>query len=195
MKAKISLLFIFLVIQLVPGEAQQKPGRFGFEVSGGPSLATREIPSGKLTKGLGFDGVLHYDLFENSGLYAGWGWNKFSSGTSFTGDNADFEETGYMFGLQFKHSIDGLRSSYYVRAGGLYNHIEIENESGSLIGDTGHGLGWQLAAGIDIPVAYKWSFSPVVKYNFLNRDIENEGIETKLAMHYLTVRVGIFRKF
>jgi hypothetical protein len=37
--------------------------------------------------------------------------------------------------------------------------------------------------------------SPVVKYNFLNRDIENEGVETELVMHYLTVRVGIFRKF
>ncbi len=195
MKAKVFLLLVLITIQSIPGEAQKKPGRFGVEVSGGPSLPTREIPAGKLKNGLGFDGILHYYLHQNTGLYAGWGWNKFTSGTSFAGDNDDFEETGYMFGLQFKHSIDGLRSSYYVRAGGLYNHIEIENESGSIIGDTGHGLGWQLAAGIDFPVAYKWSFTPVVKYNFLNRDIENEGIKTELAMHYLTVRVGIFRKF
>jgi hypothetical protein len=166
MKAKLFLLLVFITFQLIPGAAQKKPGRFGFEVSGGPSLATREIPSGKLIDGVGFDGILHYDLLKHSGLYVGWGWNKFTSRTSFSGDNADFEETGYMFGLQLKHSIDGLRSSYYVRAGGLYNHIEIENESGSIIGDTGHGLGWQLAAGIDIPIAYKWSMSPVVKYNF-----------------------------
>ena len=83
----------------------------------------------------------------------------------FAGSNTDFEETGYVIGLQFKHPVDGFLSSYYLRAGALYNHIEVENDNGDIIGDTGHGLGFQLAAGVDIPLGAKWSLTPGVKYN------------------------------
>ena len=107
--------------------AQENEKRFAIELSGGPSIASSELKSGKLENGLGFEGILHYSLMSSTGIYAGWGWNRFTSDLSFAGNNTDFEETGYVFGLQYEHPINGSRSTYYLRAGGLYNHIEVEN--------------------------------------------------------------------
>lgn len=195
MKTKVLFLFAMLAILSAKGEAQESIKRFGFELSAGPSLSSREVPSGKLEKGIGFEGIFNYNFMAHTGVYAGWGWNKFSSKLSFAGKNMGFEETGYLFGLQFKHPIDGFRSSYYLRAGGLYNHIEIENKSGVIIADSGHGLGWQLAAGFEIPITSACSLSTGVKFNSLSGDVEIEGTETDLLNNYISVRLGIMKKF
>ncbi len=72
--------------------------------------------------------------------------------TSFaeTGDT-DFEETGYTFGLQFIHPLGtSEKISYLIRAGGIYNHIEVENSAGDITADSGHGLGWEIGAGVQV---------------------------------------------
>jgi opacity protein-like surface antigen len=129
------------------------------------------------------------------GAYGGWGWNKFSADQSFAGDNVDFEETGYIFGLQFLHPIGSGAMNGFVRAGGLYNHIEIENSAGDITDDTGHGLGFQLAAGVEIPVAKKWSVTPGLKFNFLSRDLNTTSGNRELNLSYDCLRVGFQRKF
>jgi hypothetical protein len=83
-----------------------------------------------------------------------------------------------VFGLQYKHAIGSTPLSYYLRAGGLYNHIEIENADGDIIGDTEHGLGWQFAAGIDYSLGKNWSITPGLKFNSLARDVEMNGTTT-----------------
>jgi hypothetical protein len=175
--------------------AQENEKRFAIELAGGPSMATRELESGKLEKGFGFEGILHYRLMSCTGIYAGWGWNRFTSGLSFAGDNTDFEETGYVFGLQYEHPINASRSSYYLRAGGLYNHIEVENEEGDIIQDSGHGLGFQLGAGFKIALGKSWSLSPNIKFNALTRDLKVEDEPVSMRFNYLSVRLGVVKKF
>ena len=195
MKTKVCFLFVLFAIVSITGKAQENPRRFGFEISGGPSMATREILSGKLQNGFGVEGIIHYRLMSFTGVYGGWGWNRFSSNGSFAGNNSDFEETGYVIGLQFKHPIPGFSSSYYLRAGALYNHIEIENEDGMIIYDSGHGFGWQLAGGVDIRLGSNLSFTPGVKYNALNCEVDNEGVTIPIKYHYLSLRAGLSWKF
>jgi len=84
---------------------------------------------------------------------------------------------------------------YYLRAGGLYNHIEVENKEGEITNDTGHGLGWQLAGGFNIPLNSKWSISPGVKFNSLQRDLDLPASIESLNLNYLSARVGVIRKF
>ena len=195
MKTKVFFTLALTTLLTLTSYSQEKENKFGFELSGGPSLATRELAESKLEKGLGFEGILHYRFMPHTGAYAGWGWNRFSAESSFAGNNTDFEETGYVIGLQFKHPIDGLLSSYYLRAGALYNHIEIENNNGDIIGDTGHGWGFQLAAGVDIPLGSKWSLTPGVKYNAISGSADIEEMPFSMDYHYLNVRIGILRKF
>jgi len=195
MKTKVLFTAALIAMLAFSGVAQEKEKRFGFEFGGGASFATRKLGGADLKTGLGFEGVFHYRFMPHMGVYAGWGWNKFRADASFAGSDMDFEETGYVFGLQFKHPIGVSPLSYYVRAGGLYNHIELENTDGDKIGDTGHGLGWQAAAGIDVQLGRKWSLTPGVKFNSISGDVEKEGTTTQLDLNYIQVRVGIVKKF
>ena len=194
MKTKALIALALATIISVTVFAQEKERRFAFELSGGPSMATREFADG-LRVGFGFDGTFHYRFMPHTGIYGGWGENWFSTETSFSEANMDFEETGYVLGLQFKHPLEGSSSSYFLRAGALYNHIEVENENGDITGDTGHGPGLQLAAGIDIRLGSTWSLTPVVKYNALSRTLNSEGGTLDIRYNYLTVRIGILKMF
>lgn len=175
--------------------AQDSARRFGIELSGGGSVATNKIGDATLKPGFGFEGILHYRFLPHTGLYAGWGWNKFASDASFLGNNVDFEETGYVAGLQFKHPLGSSPLSYYLRVGALYNHIETENTAGDIIHDTKHGLGLQAAAGIDIPLGTGWSLTPGIKFNSLSREITPVGSIGKMNLNYLSLRVGILKSF
>lgn len=195
MKTKAFLLTAIFIIFFYCANAQEKQKRFGFELSSGASLAISKPSETELNPGFGFEGIFHYRFLEHTGVYGGWSWNRFGADNSFAGDDVCFEETGYVFGLQFKHPIGESATSYYLRAGGLYNHIEIENADGEITHDSGHGLGWQLAGGFDFNLGENWSLTPGIKFNALNRDVENEGVDVPLDLNYLQLRVGILKKF
>ncbi len=190
-------LFALLVLALLSNSsiAQENEKRFGFELSGGASMATSKPGDTKLNPGFGIEGIFHYRFMPHLGVYGGWGWNRFGADNSFAGTDICFEETGYVLGLQFKHPVGSMPLSYYLRAGGLYNHIEIENTDGDIIGNTGHGLGFQLAAGIDYSLGKNWSITPGLKFNYLNRDVEMGGVTTSLNHNYLSLRVGFLKRF
>jgi opacity protein-like surface antigen len=194
MKPQAFIIALFL-LALTFSFAQAQEGRFAFELSGGPAWAVSQQGVSDLNVGAGFEGILHYRFMPHTGLYAGWGWNRFAAENSFAGDNADFEETGYVFGLQFKHPIGTSPLAYYLRAGGLYNHYEIENEAGEIMIDTGHGLGWQLAAGVDIALNESWHLTPGIKFNALERAYTNASVNSTLRINYLTARIGILKRF
>ena len=195
MKTKVFLSIALMALFLTTVISQETGKRFGFELSGGVSFATRDLADADLKTGLGFEGILHYRFMPYTGIYAGWGWNHFGSDNSFAGTDMDFEETGYVFGLQFKHPVGASGISYYVRGAGLYNHIEIENSDGDIVGDSGHGFGWQAAAGIDIPLGSNWSLTPGLKFNSLNREVDMENMSHDLTLQYLSVRIGILKRF
>jgi len=190
---KLVTIAIFTMITMI-SMAQENEKRFGVELNGGVSFATRELGGLNLNTGVGFEGVFHYRFMPHLGAYAGWGWNKFSTDDTFEGSDVDVEETGYVLGLQFKHPIASSPLSYYVRLGGLYNHLEFE-EGDDIIEDTGHGLGFQLAGGVEIELGSNWSINPGFKFNALSRDLDENGIKTEMNLNYINVRVGIIKRF
>ncbi|MCF8361157.1 MAG: porin family protein [Prolixibacteraceae bacterium] len=195
MKQKRLFVLLVLTALTICSIAQEKENRFGFELSSGASLATNKLSESTLNPGLGFEGIFHYRFLEHTGIYAGWGWNRFGADESFAGNDVCFEETGYVFGLQYKHTFGDSPVQYYLRAGGLYNHIETENSNGEIINDSGHGLGFQLAGGIDIPIGETWSFTPGIKFNSLSRESDFDGMTKNLNHNYLSLRVGFLKRF
>lgn len=71
MKTKVLFTLALSALLSLTSFGQEKEERFGFELSGGPSLATREIDESKLEKGLGFEGIFHYRFMLHTGVYAG----------------------------------------------------------------------------------------------------------------------------
>jgi len=194
MKTK-GLALTMLVLLSLSSFAQESEKRFGFELNSGFSVATKKIDGASLNPGFGFEGTFHYRFMPHLGAYAGWGWNRLSADESFAGNDVCFEETAYVFGLNFKHPIGNSKLAYYLRAGGLYNHIETENADGDIIHDSKHGFGYQLAGGLDINLGKNWSLSPGLKFNSLSRDTDFEGTPKKLDYQYISTRIGIVKNF
>jgi hypothetical protein len=195
MKTKVLILTPIILMLSLLVQAQEKDGRFGLEFNAGASAAIRKLGGAELKPGPGFELLLHYRFLPNAGIYAGWGWNKFGSDESFAGQESDFEETGYVFGLQFQDKFQNSGTGYFLRAGGTYNHIEVENEAGEIYLDSGHGLGWQVSAGLDFPLGTTWSLVPSVKFNALARSFETAEIQQDVNLDYLSLKVGIIKKF
>lgn len=154
----------------------------------GLHFPTSDTPAGQTQIGFGFDFTVTYAISPNLDAYAGWGWNKFDINNT-SGDQVAFlEETGYTFGLLFLYPIGEGPISYLVRAGGIYNQLEIENNSGTLLADTGHGFGWQLGAGISYKFTENWFLRPELKYHALSRD---NAPNATLDLNYVSFAVGL----
>lgn len=155
------------------------------------NYATQNIADANLKFGLGADLTMAYSFIPHLAAYAGWSWNHFAVDNSFAGPDASFEETGYSFGLQFIHPIGELGLSYLVKAGLTYNHIEIENNNGDIIIDSGHGLGFQTEAGLVIHLSELFSISPSVRYRSLNRDIKIQNAAASFNLNFLSLGIGL----
>lgn len=195
MKSKIGLLTIALTVFALNATAQNNQDRWAFELSTGASYATTEIGDANLKAGPAIEGTFYYRFVEHTSIYLGWGWKKFGSNHSFAGNKMDFEETGYTYGVQFKHPLANTRLNYVVRAGGIYNHVEIENNAGDIVSDTGHGLGWQAAGGIELPLGQSWTLIPMVKYSSLSRDFESGTDEFNSNLNTVSTQIGFTKTF
>lgn len=169
--------------------------RWNLDIRGGADFATKELGDADLSVGIGFEATAAYRFMPHTAVYIGWGWNQFNADQSFAGADIDFEETGYTFGLQFAHPLGDSKLKYIVRAGGLFNHIEVENQEGDIIGDSEHGFGWQVGAGLMVPLGNTWSLTPSVRYRALARDIEIDAATTAVDLNYISVGIGISRSF
>jgi opacity protein-like surface antigen len=169
--------------------------KWNLELRPGLNYATKDISDADLGVGFGSELTIAYRFMPHLAAYAGWSYNNFAVNQSFAGADASFEETGYTFGLQFIHPIGESDIKYLVRAGGTYNHIEIENNDGDITIDSGHGLGWQAEAGLSIPLSEKFSLLPSIRYRSLSRDIEIENVNTSVQLNYFSVGVGLSWSF
>ena len=181
-----NVLIIFLLFNQTI--AQDK---WSLEFRPGINYATQNIADADLGLGFGAELTIAYRFMPHLAAYAGWSYNNFAADQSFAGADASFEETGYTFGFQFIHPIGESDIKYLVRAGGIYNHIEVENTEGNIISDSKHGLGWQAEAGLVIQLSDKFSLLPSVRYHLLNRDIEINNVSTSVDLNYVSVGVGL----
>lgn len=195
MKTKVILSIAFVILVSVTTLAQENEKRFGIEINGEVSFVTTDLSGASLNTGLGFETILQYRFMPFTSVYGGWGWNNFNADESFAGLDIDFEETGYILGLQFKHPFGQSPVSYFVRAGMLYSHIETEDNEGDIISETDHGFGYQVAGGIEVSLGKNWSLAPGLKFNSLSRETEFEGENYQLDHRYVAARLGIIKRF
>ncbi len=167
--------------------------RWSLDLRGSVDFPTQSLGEADLNTGFGIEPTITYRFMPHLGVYAGWGWHQFTTDDMVVGNDMDVEETGYTFGLQFTHPIEGTSLSYFFRAGGVHNHIEVENDEGDITADSGHGLGWQAEAGIVVSMNDHWSLMPGVRYRALSRDLEIENVTTNVDLNYISVGVSFSR--
>lgn len=194
-----SFVVAAVAVLVIPPEvaAQQ---RWAFEIRTGAEVSTRDVERGEVGTGFGLDGTLRFRFSPHLGAYAGWDWVRFSPTDSFAGPDTDLEQTGYAFGLRFEHPFEGEDPAveglaYWLRAGGIYDHVEVEDADGDIIADSGHGLGWEAGLGLAYWITDRWSFTPGVRFRSLSRDIEVGAGTTELDLQYVGFEIGVARAF
>lgn len=192
---KTTTFFLLSIIFLFVTQSLYAQNRVSLELRTGADFATQELGDADLNTGFGFDGILAYRFMPHTSIFGGWGWHRFTSDDSFAGSSMDFEETGYTFGLEFLHPLGNTPLNFYIRGGGIYNHIEVENSDGNITADSDHGLGWQAGAGLAFDIGNRWMLKPGVRYRSLSRDIEVGNVSSDIDLTYFNVALGISKAF
>lgn len=179
-----------VLVAASPALAQQP---WVVELRGGVAFPTADLGEDELDTGLGFEGTIRYSFLPHLAAYAGWDWMHFGADEAVGVTDVDVEATGYALGLRFEHPFSGEAGpgpAYWVRAGAIIDHIEIEDQEGDLIADTEHGLGWEVGAGVAIGVGEKGSLTPGVRFRSLSRDLEFDGGEMPVDLRYVAAELG-----
>lgn len=189
------MLFLLTLLMMLTLDVNAQH-RFGFQIRPGVSFPTIQREDTKLKAGVGLEFIGTYRFMPHVSLYAGWGWNRFSSDPSFAGHDMDFEETGYALGLMFLHPLpDDLPFAYFLKAGAVSNHIEIENTDGNIVADSGHGFGFQVETGLSFALSDSWRLTPGIKYQALSRDLPIDQSEYRVDLNYLSVGATLSKSF
>lgn len=187
------LIFTILIAGCVGTSFSQD--RFSAEFRPGLSFPLDDMAGSKVNTGFGFDLIAVYEVLQDVGIYAGWGWNKFSADNAYVTRRIDIEESGYTAGIQYKHRLYNSSFSYLIRGGAVYNHLELEDNEGDLIADSGQGIGWQAEAGISYEIGNKWDLRPTMRYRSLPGDIEVYNGRISVDLQYISLGLGLAKKF
>lgn len=187
-------LFFALALFASPLAAQEAGGTsdWSFDLHAGIAAPTSEIEGEDFGAGFGFEANFGYRVARHLAIYAGWDWHRFTPDEVLGQSDLDLEETGYAFGLRFAHPIgseDGDGASYRLRAGMTMNHIELEDSDGEIVEDSGHGLGYEVGAGVMFPLGGKWTIGPEVRYRSLGRELDVGDGEVDVDLDYLAFDV------
>jgi hypothetical protein len=195
MKTKVLIAAALIASLPLSLTAQSEEKRGAFEINGGIALSAA-FPGDVINNvGAGAEALFHYRVARHLGLYGGWGYNAFRSDYEPARLKCDFEETGYIIGLQYKRPIELSNVSVFVRGAYQYKHIEIEDPTGELLFDTTHGSGWQAGFGLDLPFSENWSVVPELKFSVLPEKESNATVEQITDRNYFSVRIGILKRF
>jgi opacity protein-like surface antigen len=196
--------FVAAVLIVAPitvhAQSERSGSLFSLEVTGDGAFPVSTFRGADLKTGFGLGASVRARVQEHLLAYAGWEWHTFRTDNLIASTKNDVDETGYTFGLRFEHPLrnDAIagrgRTSgpgYWIRGGGLYNHVEIENEAGSIIGDTKHGLGWELGGGLTLPLSQRFALTPGVRYRSLSRDLTLGSGTRSATLSQVNAMVGL----
>lgn len=169
----------------------QNPGRFSLELRSGATLPTSDLGPSELNTGMSLELTANYQVMPHLALYAGWDWARFTMKEDL-GVFEDADDTGYAFGARFFAPSLGAVTPW-IRAGGVYDHIELEGDDEDDRVSADHVLGWEAGAGAAIALGSKWSLTPGVRYRAFSPELDELGGEADVR--YVSLEIGISRTF
>lgn len=175
--------------------AARAQDRWGLDVHATGGIATQDDIRDDHGNGFGFGATVQYRILPDVSLYGGWDWTGYQALEAIAGPDVDLEETGYALGARFEHPIGASATSWWIRTGALFNHFELEDDSGTLLDDTGRGLGWEAGAGLALSVGSGWSVTPGIRYRSVSRDVEIGSSTTEIPLQAVALEIGVRRLF
>jgi hypothetical protein len=186
-----TMVITVLIMTLFMARMAQAQGKLNATFRPSANFPVKDLGTTELKNGGGFEVNFSYRFLYQLSAYAGWGWSSFSPKGS---ENivSHYEENGYRFGLQFIQPLSSeSKLNLHLSAGGVGHHIEAENEEGDIIDDSGHGIGWEVEAGLSIPVSKRWQIVPGIRYHSLSREMMIGTTKESVDLSYVSVGVGV----
>lgn len=182
------------IIALLVFNASFSQNKWSGEFRPGLNFPTQDIGASDLRIGFGFDISMSYSLMKDIDIYFGWGLNAFASDDQ---SNQDFEQSAYTFGLQYSRPLKAASIwSYFFRLGGVYNHIEIEDNIRDITFDTNFNLGYELVAGFNVQLGTSaLSLRPQFSYRSASQDYKRQGQIIDFELKYVSFAVAVSRTF
>ncbi len=174
------------VAALAGSTQAQAQSRFSVEVRGGAAVPTQQLGAQDLKTASTVEFTAAYRIVQPVSIYAGWDWFRAPLEKKM-GDIEDADATGYAFGVRLDGPAVGTVTPW-VRAGGLYNHVELEGDTTDARISSKHKLGWEVGAGVSMPIKGRWSLTPGVRYRSFSPVLDQLGPDPRLS--YLTFEVG-----
>lgn len=187
----ISLVLITMLLLLLAISPARGQSGVSFTIRGGVNYPCHGQNDLNLHNGYGFEGIVGYRVLPQFTLNAGWGYNTFEVESTMGSSEMDFVANGYSLGLQFDQPIASSRFSVLIGGGGIYHHLEVENDAGDVLGDSGHGLGYQVDLGLGIRVGSKLMFTPGIKYRSIERDFDLGEENMRIDLNYLSAGASL----
>ncbi len=170
--------------------------RFTADLRGGLALPMQKLSGAELDAGPLLGATLAVRVQPYLHVYGGWDWAHFGADQSFAGAGVDVEETGYTLGLRFERPFGASsRADFRVEAGGTYKHIEIEDDDGDPIANSGHGVGYEAGASVLWAFMDSWRLVPAVRFRSLSRDFTIAGVKSSGDLRYVGLELGVSRRF
>lgn len=183
------LIFIFIITSL------QAQGKWSLEFRPNLDYATTKIGDEKIKTGFGFDANVTFNFITNMGVYAGWGWNSYRAENIPETGNIDLNQTGYTFGLQYINAINNSAIGYFLKFGGLFAHIEVEDETGDTIADTDHEWGWEITGGLYLFNVSTFSLRPQLGYRSFSGNFNSGSLGEQVDINDFFFGIGIAKSF
>jgi len=162
----------FLALPVRPVSAQSRPA---VEIRGGLNLPVGDFsdpPGVAAESDAGFAADLIVPVNPRFSVYGGIGRELF--GCDGCGGNDKLRTTGLEAGLKFLFRREGSVLPW-LKAGAIYHKMTIRVDG--VEGDSDWGLGFQAAAGADIPLGAVLSFSPALRYQTYTAKFQPFGLD------------------
>jgi opacity protein-like surface antigen len=181
-----------LMLAASPVRAQD---RWTVEGRVGANVNSNQFATADLKTGIGLGGAVGVRILPDLVAYGGWDWQHHGAKAPLFGASAHVEDTGYAFGLRYVVPVS-YRAKPWVRAGGLYNHVEIAGASdGRLVANSKHTLGLEVGGGLEVPLAASWSLTPGIRYRRFEPTVRFAGSESSSTLSDVTFDAGMVFRF
>lgn len=167
---------------------------FSVEIRGGLPFPVGDFQDtqGGLQTGYSLGGSAIFQVTPMLGLYAGYSTNRFEVENT---ENREVNDAGFHGGLMASFPMTtGLNP--FVKGGVVYHETELSaNGEGVDLADDEPELGFEVGAGLEIPLGRTLSFTPAVTYT--RHSLENTGLlgTSELDVSYVKADVGLRVRF
>lgn len=199
MKGWIGLILAGAALGAASPAAAQSALPLSFEGRGEFAFPTGDFADGDaVDNGAGFGVSAMFRVLPMVGVYAGYERHTFSGdeeGGEFGNVDAELIDSGFSAGAQLMLPLALAGASPWVKGGVLFHTAEfsgsVEGVPGGVDFKSDRSTGFEVGAGVEIPLGMVLSFTPGVVYRSYKPTFEDFGGDTEDAISHLSVGMGL----